>query len=94
MSPAFLLLQYYDFHSSHSSYKNARICMNYAEGLHFSAFHYFTKEIIQFYLVKSLQFRVLVCPETLVCNPILDSSHFLDTTRNIAIPDIDNIKPA
>ena len=35
MSPAFLLLQYYDFHSSHSSYKNARVCMNYAEGLHF-----------------------------------------------------------
>ena len=40
MSPTFLLLQYYDFHSSHSSYKNARICMNYAEGLHFSAFHF------------------------------------------------------
>ena len=35
MSPAFLLLQYYDFHSSHSSYKNARVCMNYTEGLHF-----------------------------------------------------------
>ena len=54
MSLAFLLLQYYDFHSSHYSYKNARICMNYAEGLHFSAFHYFTKEIIQFYLVCSI----------------------------------------
>ena len=37
MSPAFLLLQYYDFHSLHSSYKNARV---YAEGLHFSAFHF------------------------------------------------------
>ena len=36
MSPAFLLLQYYDFHSSHSSYKNARVCMNA-----FSAFHSF-----------------------------------------------------
>ena len=29
-----------DFHSSHSSYKNARVCMNYAEGLHFSVFHF------------------------------------------------------
>ena len=38
MSPAFLLLQYYDFHSSHSSYKNARVCMNYAEGLHLVPF--------------------------------------------------------
>ena len=35
VSPAF---QYYDFHSSCSSYKNARVCVNYAEGLHFVAF--------------------------------------------------------
>ena len=83
MSLAFLLLQYYDFHSSHSSYKNARICMNYAEGLHFSAFHYFTKEIIQFYLVCSIFQKVtpvLWKPETLVCNPILDSSLILQGT--------------
>ena len=38
MSLAFLLLQNYDFHSSYSSYKNAMMCMNYAEGLHSSAF--------------------------------------------------------
>ena len=35
MGPAFLLLQYYDFHSSCSSNKSAWVCVNYAEGLHF-----------------------------------------------------------
>ena len=47
MGPAFLLLQYYDFHSSCSSNKNvhsscssnknAWVCVNYAEGLHLVA---------------------------------------------------------
>ena len=69
MSPAFLLL-----------------CMNYAEGLSFiiSLRKLYSSILFVASFKKSLQFRgSLVCPETLVCNPILDSSHLLDTTRNI-----------
>ena len=86
MSLAFLLLQYYDFHSSHSSYKNARICMNYAEGCTLVPFIISLRKLYSSILFvasfkKSLQFcGSLVCPETLVCNPILDSSLILQGT--------------
>ena len=60
MSPAFLLLQYYDFYSSHSSYKNARVCMNYAEGLHFSAFHLDTEFCFRFQFGSEVSFQIFL----------------------------------
>ena len=53
----------------HSSYKNARVCMNYAEGLHFSAFHFFTELLLVF--VTADRNRVGAgSPVTLTCTVI------------------------